>query len=71
MAQPDAARAQAETLLDWARQWERDDVSGATEITFLLRRTARQIAAAINLDVQVDVADSAEPIGAVEDVRLG
>ena len=46
-------------------------MSGATEITFLLRRAARQIAAAMDLNIHVDVPNDRPLAGSVEDARAG
>ena len=49
MVQRDTALAQASTLREWADTWDRDAKVGQTEcygeVSFLLRRTATQIAA--------------------------
>lgn len=71
MAQRDAARAQVETLLDWARLWERDEQEGAAEVTFLLRRAARQIGMTMDLGIPVEVADKAPVTDVTEEARLG
>lgn len=41
--QPEAARSQVNTLLEWADLWERDDrgAEGNVEVAFLLRRAAK------------------------------
>jgi len=45
----DVAKAQANTLEDWARQWGGETMEGANDVAFLLHRTARQIRRAIGL----------------------
>lgn len=37
------AKAQAESLLIWAQQWEADGRSGASEVAFLLKRAAHGV----------------------------
>ncbi len=71
MIQRDVAQAQVGTLLDWVRQWEREEQDGAAEVAFLLRRAARQIALATDLDIHVEVAEQPPAAGVTEDARAG
>ena len=46
----EVAKAHVDTLLEWADQYDRHEVGdGAAEIAFLMRRTARLIAAQAGL----------------------
>lgn len=40
---PEVARAQIDTLLEWANGHERDGIEGSSEVAFLLRRAATMI----------------------------
>lgn len=52
------ASAQVDSLREWARLWEANPGSGATEIAFLMRRTVQQIARMMS--------DDPEPVAAAE-----
>jgi hypothetical protein len=46
----DLAKAQAGTLLEWAALHGREQIPGASEVSFLLRRAAAQIGRTYDLD---------------------
>jgi len=67
----EVAKAQAETLLEWATLWEEDGRAGTSEAAFLLRRVARQISVSVDLDIAVDVDVEPAMRNAVDQVRAG
>lgn len=72
---PEIAKAQADTLKEWADQWNRDalvspDQEGYGEVAFLLRRTATAIAKAIG-DEDADGEQSAESVHEVSGIESG
>lgn len=55
------AATQAVALDDWARQWSGDATEGASEISFLMQRTARKIRAIIGETTDADAQQVAGP----------
>lgn len=69
--QKDAALAQASTLRQWAEEWERESISGGTEVAFLLKRasgTISRCAGSPNLEIEASYADTIplpEPVDSI------
>lgn len=59
----EVAKAQAETLLDWAMQWSRTAKpgDGSAEVAFLLRRTARLMGKAVGIEMTIDIDPGSDP----------
>ena len=70
--QVDVARAHAETLIEWSRQWSDGALAGdsKSEVVFLMRRAARQMAKVAGFSLKEDFDALREP-GAIENVSCG
>lgn len=69
------AEAQVATLAEWADLWQRDGMmsaaEGARDVSFFLRRAAKQICLAMDLPVDESQAMLPEPAASTDELRAG
>lgn len=69
----EVAKAHADTLVEWAQQYERDGAEGSSEIAFLLRRAATMIGkgAGFRIDLPPGALDERLPAPVEGSIREG